>query len=81
MRGFPVRLSAEGRGGRRGGMGACVFAPLCVCGVRGWLPACLCVRLVYRGSEAAMVGFFWCVSKSPVYTLYNVGYTNRGYGS
>lgn len=53
-------------------MGACVFTPVCVCGVRGWLPACLCVRLVYRGSEAAMVGFFWCVSKSPVYTLYTL---------
>lgn len=50
--------------GRRGGIGACVFRLVCVCGVRGWLPACLCGRLVYRGGARLPWFFFWCLSKS-----------------
>lgn len=50
MCGFPVRLRVERREvgwGGRGRMCARVYMCVCVCGVRGWLPACLCVRLVY----------------------------------
>lgn len=56
-------------------MDACVFTPLCVCGVRGWLPACLRVRLVYRGCR---VFSFRCVPKTPIDTYFiwnDVGYS------
>lgn len=29
------------------------YVCVCVCGVRGWVSACLCVNLVYQGSMAA----------------------------
>lgn len=46
-----VWISCEIESGEKGGgvgwAHVCSRLSVCVCGVRGWLPACLCVGLVY----------------------------------